>query len=296
MVTAVTDARSNPNDQIAHAATVLGRSGNRMRVFKAIFTGKKKAKLVAELMAVTGFDRKQVLKEGKTLADNHIVSQIKLGNETAYQKDAFYSQHRDRVIRLANDPKKLARLPTKTSPRVALVGATQIVLPRDLFRVTVDDIDSFQRVKGTRIRNYKPRPLDELTFKKGLQRILREEGSFRDWGGEKNDLWTTRMTLRGKRHAAAFAFKGRGTTGKLTPKKMGKNGDQLQRLFQAPAVVFVVQYWREVDQSVVELTRALAVAKSVTDGREILYCVIDGQDSQRLMKAYPNSFSDRSLK
>lgn len=123
-----------------------------------------------------------------------------------------------------------------------------------------------------------------------MQSLVGEEGSFKDWGGEKNDLWTTRLTYQGKRHSAAFAFKGKGTTGKLTPRKMGKNGDQLQRLLQAPADVFLVQYWREIDQSVLELLRALAVAKSVTERRQIHFCVIDGQDSQRLIQSYPNDF------
>lgn len=293
MITPVSDARSNANDQIAHAARVLGRSSKRMSVFQAIYAGKKETKAVGELMRLTGLGRKQVLTEGKTLSNNHIVSQVKAIGETAYRKDGFYSQHRKQILRLAKNPRKLAALPTKTRPQVAVRGVARLAIPRSLVRVaqvTIDDIGSFARVKQIRAREYSPQPLDESAFKKGLQRILGEVGDFRDWGGERNDLWTTRLIFRNKRRPAAFAFKGKGTKGKLTPGKMGKNGDQIQRLFQTPADFFIVQYWREIDQSVLELMRALAIAKSVTEGREIYYCSIDGKDSQRLMQAYPNRF------
>src|SRR6266852_1195312 len=36
------------------------------------------------------------------------------------------------------------------------------------------------------------------------------------------------------------------TTGPLVPGKMGKNGDQIQRLFGSPAQVFFVQYEEEI--------------------------------------------------
>lgn len=293
MVVPVTDARSNANDQIAHAARVLGKSKYRIRVFKAIYGGKKVAKTVTAVMSSTALSRKQVLTAGKALANNNIVSQIKRNGETAYTKDGFYSQHRERILRLAADPQKLRDLPTKTRPQVIIKGSMEISIPRALVRaqqITIDEIDSFRKVKGKRVKHYSPRPLDESKVKKGMQSLVGEEGSFKDWGGEKNDLWTTRLTYQGKRHSAAFAFKGKGTTGKLTPRKMGKNGDQLQRLLQAPADVFLVQYWREIDQSVLELLRALAVAKSVTERRQIHFCVIDGQDSQRLIQSYPNDF------
>ena len=56
-------------------------------------------------------------------------------------------------------------------------------------------------------------------------------------------LSSTRLRIEGERRAAAFAFKGPGKTGRLTPRKMGKNGDQIQRLSKCPAEVFLIQYW-----------------------------------------------------
>jgi hypothetical protein len=78
MTSAVSDARSNSNDQIAHAAGALRLSPRRRKVFNAIYLGKKKAKTVTELMAATKLNRIAVLDEGKKLAGLHIVNQIKI--------------------------------------------------------------------------------------------------------------------------------------------------------------------------------------------------------------------------
>jgi hypothetical protein len=96
--------------------------------------------------------------------------------------------------------------------------------------------------------------------------------------------------MAGKRYPAAFAFKGPGKTGKLVPGKMGKNGDQIQRLFMGTAEVCFVQYWQDIDESVVDQMSAFAVAKSVATGKKIFFGIIDGVDSYRLLKAYPKSF------
>lgn len=72
---------------------------------------------------------------------------------------------------------------------------------------------------------------------------------------------------------------------------MGKNGDQIQRLFMSSAEVFIVQYWDQIDESVIQQMTEFAKAKSVSEGKEILYGVIDGHDSNRLIKAYPRAFN-----
>lgn len=65
----VSDVRANRNENIVHAADVIGRSAACRAVFAAIYLGKKKIKTVDDLMQTTGFDRKQVLTQGKKLAD-----------------------------------------------------------------------------------------------------------------------------------------------------------------------------------------------------------------------------------
>jgi hypothetical protein len=80
-------------------------------------------------------------------------------------------------------------------------------------------------------------------------------------------------------------------TGKLTPGKMGKNGDQIQRLMKCPADVFIVQYWAEIDDSVLDQLRQFAQLKSFLENCQIRYGVIDGVDSTRLIQGYPRAFN-----
>jgi hypothetical protein len=120
--------------------------------------------------------------------------------------------------------------------------------------------------------------------------VIGETYDFKDWGGEKNDLYTNKLLFRGKRYHAAFALKGKATAGPLTPKKMGKNGDQLGRLFTSEAQVFFVVYHSKIDESVVQQMSAYAVARALS-GARIYYGLIDGNDLARLIAAYPKEFA-----
>jgi hypothetical protein len=295
MTISVSDARSNPNDQISHAATVIGRSGHRAAVFRAVYFGKKKIKTVSEIAQDTGLPSKRVLEEGKKLSSNGIVQQTKHKGETAYSKDVFYGAQKGKILSLVEDPKKLKNYPTKTRPRSIGNGIEVIRLKSQSFQVsqiTVDDIDSFSKVNKV-APEIKPVAMLEKRFKEGVMRVLGEKGNFQDWGGEKNDLCTTRFRFQGKRRAVAFAFKGKGLKKKLTPALMGKNGDQIQRLFQTPAEIFLLQYWLQIEDSVLEQMQMAAKVRSYSDGRRIYYGVIDGQDSARLITAYPKQFKKK---
>lgn len=289
----VFDVRSNPADQIAHVVDVLGRSKQRIAVFKAIYFGKQRVKTVNEIALSTGLDRVRVLTEGKRLADNQIVKQVRTAGITGYEKDPFFSAQKAKILRLVGDPVAFAGFPTKTRPRAVIPKSLAIKIPRQLMRarfITVDDIDSFSRVTKVRIDPGDYTPIPEARFKAGVANILGEAGEFHDWGGERNDLHTTKLRLNGRRRLTAIGFKGPGTKGILTPRKMGKNGDQIQRLFKSPADVFLVQYWGQIDQSVTEQMEEFAKAKSASEMKEVYFGIIDGDDSNRLLKAYPQAF------
>ncbi len=293
MIQNVSDARSSSNDQIAHAAKVIGRSKHRAAVFRAIYQGKKKVKTVKEIEDVTGLSRIRVLQEGGKLANNQVVHLTKKGGMTAYQKDSFFGAQKTKILSLAQNRQKLDKFPTKVTPRPFASPFVEIRIPRQRIQVksiTIDDFDSFMKVRKISTFSEKPTPMRESVFKEGIKRIIGETGIFKDWGGEKNDLLTTRLRLNGKRLSAAFAFKGKGKKGKLTPASMGKNGDQIQRLFTSPAEVFLVQYWAQIDESIIEQMQEFAKAKSATEGKTIYYGIIDGQDSNRLIGAYPRAF------
>jgi hypothetical protein len=288
----VTDVRSNPQDQIAHAARVIGSSGRCRKVFSAIYQGKRKIKTVSEVERITGLKRIYVLQQAGKLCNNDIAKKTKVGKELAYEKYPFYTQNKNKVLTLAGNKKALEEFPTKTNPKIR--GATvSIRFPKsmiDAVQITVDSMDSFSKVKGLS-SSKSPTPIDEKKFKEGIKNILGEEGTFQDWGGETEDLFSTRLLINGERKCVAFGFKGKGTVGALTPRKMGKNADQIQRLFRTPADVFIVQYWGQIDKSVFEQMKSFATAKSATEGRKIYYGTIDGQDTMRILQAYGEYFN-----
>jgi hypothetical protein len=296
MTTPVTDKYSNFNDNVAHAAKIL-RSKQRRAIFKEIYRGKQARKTQADLQKATGLSRIRVLQETGTLFDNSMIGRQKIEGQFVYTKaDRFFSRSKNLILRLAENKKKLAALPTKVSPHSSggHSGRTVVIkVPSSksfsVANITVDGVDSFSKVKRVS-QGQQMRPVAEKPFKEGVKKVIGEGGKFTDWGGEKADLFTTKARVKGKRLPAAFAFKGKGKKGILKPKDFGKNGDQILRLFQCDAELFMLQYWNQLDQSVYEQIRMFAIAKSAMTGDKIYFGIIDGDDTQRLRIAYPRCF------
>lgn len=289
----VADVRANLNENIRHAARIIGKSKARLKVFEAIYRGKKRVKTVTALMNATSLSRVRVLQEGGRLAGNHIVEQLKVDGLIAYGKDLTYSQHKRAIIDLSKNPSRAKRYPTKQEPRPQNASTYKFKVARSLpqpVAITIDDVDSFRKVRafGT-AADLDLKRVPEARIKQFLQRIIGERGEFTDWGGEKNDLYTNKLRFRGTRRAAAFALKGKATSGPLTPKKMGKNGDQIGRLMASEADLFFVVYHSKIEQTINEQLRAHALARSMA-GRRTWYGVVDGQDLGRLVAAYTDEY------
>jgi hypothetical protein len=177
----VSDVRSNPNDQIAHAAKVIGRSKDRRKVFCAIYHGKKRTKTASEIADQTRLPRKRVLEEAVKLSSQHIVDQIRVEKEPAYVRDSFFMQNKQTILKLAGNKKALKEFPTKSGSKTSVIHV-RIPFPRkmvDIKCITIDQIDSFAKVRGLS-SSQKSFPTVERNFKEGLQRILGERGSFTD--------------------------------------------------------------------------------------------------------------------
>jgi hypothetical protein len=290
----VADIRANLNENIRHAARIIGKSKARRAVFAAIYGGKRQVKTVDDIRRLTGLSQVRVLQEAGVLAANGVVDKVKENKRTAYKKDEAFSHHKKRILDIVDNPTKKNRYPTKQEPKVT--GATiRIAFPKANYRpveVTVDDIEAFRAVRQIAPTGGKSglATVPEARVKTFLRKVIGESRDFQDWGGEKNDLFTNKLRFRGRRRAGAFALKGRATKGVLTPKKMGKNGDQIARLFSSEAEVFLVVYHSIVDQAIHEQLRAFAVARAL-GGRHVFYGVLDGQDLGRLVAAYPKEFS-----
>jgi hypothetical protein len=101
-----------------------------------------------------------------------------------------------------------------------------------------------------------------------------------DWGGETHDLLTS-VHVGGVVRTMAFLLKGKSVPRVMQVRDCGRRGDQVQRLFRAPAELFAVQHVHEIGETVrseafdqVELLRSR--------GRMASCCFIDGRDLARL--------------
>lgn len=159
-------------------------------------------------------------------------------------------------------------------------------------RLSIDGIESFSKVRdvapATVSHLLKDGYLDlsEDSVQLALEEILTVPLHKKDWGGEVNDLYTANVFVDGVRTPTAFLLKGNG----LIPKTMeikhcGKNGDQVVRLFQSPAEMFVIQFVGNISEAVIHHAHG-EIARLKTQGREAKFVTIDGQDTARLMLAY----------
>lgn len=304
MVLNVSDNASHRRDQIDNLTDLLVNAPTRQALVKAVNFGKKRVKSVAELAAKLSSELgkkitpKRITEIGKPLVNRAFTQERILENgrkTTAYAKLDHHGDVKE-ALKLANNRKKREAYHTKSRPKFKVIGhSVTIKVPfRPKVKVLfVDDVNEFRKVRSLKNTppTMSPSRLPEAVVKKGIVKLLGEQLDPKDWGGEPNDLFA-RVTLNGKRRRAAFAFKGPATKGPLVPKKMGKNGDQIQRLFASPAQVFFVQYEGEIKESVVDLMARLATAKAVTE-REVYYGVIDMTDTYRLRLAYPKAFTPK---
>ena len=153
--------------------------------------------------------------------------------------------------------------------------------------VFIDSIESFERVQKVQPRRTKGdlnalRKIPEREIKAAFAEIIGEQAVPKDWGGERSDLTTTRLKLDGQRVSTAFLFKGPAVFEPLTPAKLGKNGDQIDRLFSEPADFLILQHCHEITMSVRGQMRAYAQQF----GNLRRFCLIDGYDTVRLLRAY----------
>ncbi|KPV63346.1 MAG: hypothetical protein AOA65_1354 [Candidatus Bathyarchaeota archaeon BA1] len=74
---------------------------------------------------------------------------------------------------------------------------------------------------------------------------------------------------------------------------MGKRGDQTVRLFEETAGIFVLQYNGQIYPSVYKSMEAHAIAKGLPS-KPVYFCIIDGNDTTSLLKAYKRLLVVRS--
>ncbi|TGL87398.1 hypothetical protein EHQ68_12710 [Leptospira congkakensis] len=151
-------------------------------------------------------------------------------------------------------------------------------------RLNIEDFDEFKKVKkfNKKVDFSVLASIPEKEIKRMFAEIIHENNIPKDWGGETSDLYTYNLHLGKKRIRAAFAFKGPAKNKVLEPKDLGKNGDQIVRLFHETADVYILQHCNYI-KGTVETTMD---AFSTQHLRSRKYVIINGEDTYRLLKSY----------
>lgn len=154
-------------------------------------------------------------------------------------------------------------------------------------RIYVDEVDSFERVRNVLAKDVKDLPVEvkEKEVKEFFANTIGENFVPKDWPGEKSDLYSSHVVLKGKRISTAFLLKGPSVR-KLTIDKCGKRGNQILRLVREPAQLFVIQSNGQIDTDVVSMLEICVSELSRKSDCRLYYCIIDGTDTARLLEAY----------
>ena len=104
-----------------------------------------------------------------------------------------------------------------------------------------------------------------------------------DCGGEENDHYSGNLSVHGRRRSAAFLLKGPSVFRKMTLEMCGKRADQILRLTKSVADISIVQHAHLIGSAVRETLRNFVIQPGNSQRK---YCLIDGQATYRILKAY----------
>lgn len=156
---------------------------------------------------------------------------------------------------------------------------------RNNFKIMPERIDEFKYILARDHKYFDVKELanyPEKQIKKWFAEIINEGNIPKDWGGESSDLFSSHIHYEGRRYYAAFLFKGPSCFHKMTLKDLGKNGDQIVRLFNEPADILVLQHCHYIRSEVIKTMEAFASRFYSPK----YYCVVDGIDTLRILKGY----------
>jgi hypothetical protein len=159
-------------------------------------------------------------------------------------------------------------------------------------RLYIEDIDSFAKARDinhTMVDHLLKGgylDIEENDIQVAFEEILDEPFHKQDWSGEINDLYSSNLVVNGRRTATAFLLKGRGLRKRtMEIASCGKNGDQLLRLFDSPASLFIVQFVGRISEAVIRDVEG-KIDQKRRSGSTAWFCAIDGQDTARILLAY----------
>ena len=165
----------------------------------------------------------------------------------------------------------------------------QIPLPfSPTLELRPNDIDQFSGMDETWIPSKtefaRLADISEHEVKTLICGLLGEHEVPNDWGGEEGDLFSGRILVDGERKTGAFLLKGPAKFHPMTLRDLGKNADQIYRLFNIPAQVYVIQHCHDVGAAVRKTVEAYALHRSFT--APCHFIIMDGVATAQLLRAH----------
>jgi hypothetical protein len=152
----------------------------------------------------------------------------------------------------------------------------------DAVEISCWDIDQFQPHKDVDTRDVTlPLRVSERVIKDRLNALLGERESAGDWGGEDDDIFAT-CSVGGREFPIAMMLKGPSVPRPMRIKDAGANSDQVLRVAEAPAAVFVVQHVHKISEAVRRQLR-MNIEALRSRGVEAYCAFIDGVQTYKLL-------------
>jgi hypothetical protein len=160
--------------------------------------------------------------------------------------------------------------------------------------IDIQHIDSFEKVRGVNHRDIEEYlqngffDRDEKEIKREFAEIIGESFVPKDWPGETEDLYTSRIRLNAQRVPTSIIFNGPGKVRAAQTRlsDLGARGDQLVKMIRvSPSKLYILQSVKSITHEVIETFEAL-IKDQRSKGNHCYYCVIDGQDTATILYAY----------
>lgn len=143
----------------------------------------------------------------------------------------------------------------------------------------VDETWQLTKAEFAQLANYSERVVKEL-----ICELLGEHEVPSDWGGEESDVFSANLIVGGTRKTGAFLLKGPAKFHPMTMKDCGKNADQIHRLFNISADIYIVQHCHNIGAAVRKTVEAFAMQRSFR--APCSYIIMDGTDTAQLLRAH----------
>ncbi|HEU5367622.1 MAG TPA: hypothetical protein VFU69_04125, partial [Ktedonobacterales bacterium] len=118
--------------------------------------------------------------------------------------------------------------------------------------------------------------------------IIGESFVPKDWGGENQDLYTSRMMLDGQRVQTSVILNGPGKVpaNEMRLADLGTRGNQLLNMIRiTSSTLYILQSVKPVSEDIVD-TFERFIRDERNSGHQCYFCIIDGQDTAEILYAY----------